>query len=163
MALAGGCLCGQVRYQANAEPMWICHCHCERCRRQTGAAVATYVGFPRETVEWLNSEPTRYRSSKDVERSFCSACGSTIGFHRVHETSLCLGSLDNPSDLPVGISGQVMSGTRSTYPGSTRQTLGSGTRNFRRVELKKLPRSADSRSVVKPLRLNLPGIGKATR
>ena len=50
---------------------------------------------------WLNKEPTRYRSSKDVERSFCPTCGSTIGFHRAHETSLCLGSFDTPSDLPV--------------------------------------------------------------
>jgi hypothetical protein len=101
MTFTGGCLCGQVRYQANAEPLWICHCHCKMCRRQTGAPVATYVGVPAGTVTWLNKEPTRYRSSKDVERSFCPACGSSIGFHRARETFLCVGSLDMPSDLPV--------------------------------------------------------------
>jgi hypothetical protein len=36
-----------------------------------------------------------------VERSFCPVCGSTIGFHRVHETSLALGSLDAPAALAV--------------------------------------------------------------
>jgi hypothetical protein len=37
-----------------------------------------------------------------VERSFCPTCGSSIGFHRIHETSLCVGSFDSPSELPVG-------------------------------------------------------------
>ncbi len=99
MTLAGGCLCGGVRYQANAEPLWLCHCHCRMCRRQTGSPIATYVGFPAGAVIWLAARPTRYRSSKDVERSFCPTCGSTIGFHRVHETSLALGSFDAPEAL----------------------------------------------------------------
>ena len=99
MSAAGGCLCGDIRYRADAEPLWICHCHCEKCRKQTGSAVATYVGFPAGSVTWLAAEPTRYRSSNDVERSFCPTCGSTIGFHRVHETSLALGSFDTPAAL----------------------------------------------------------------
>jgi len=101
VTLAGGCLCGKVRYQTNAEPLWLCHCHCSMCRKHTGSPIATYVGFPAGTVIWLTTQPTRYRSSKDVERSFCPTCGSTIGFHRVHETSLLLGSLDAPESLPI--------------------------------------------------------------
>ena len=97
--LTGRCLCGGVRYNVDAEPLWICHCHCEMCRRQTGSPIATYVGFPAGTVTWLAREPTRYRSSADVERSFCPVCGSTIGFHRVHETSLALGGFDAPAAL----------------------------------------------------------------
>lgn len=99
MATAGGCLCGDIRYRADAEPLWICHCHCEKCRKQTGSPVATYVGFPAGSVAWLVKQPTRYRSSNDVERSFCPTCGSPIGFHRVHETSLALGSFDAPGEL----------------------------------------------------------------
>jgi hypothetical protein len=101
MTITGGCLCGQVRYQVDADPLWICHCHCGMCRKHTGAPLATWIGFPAATVRWVGREPTRYRSSKDVERSFCSACGSTIGFHRVHETSLAIGSLDAPAALPI--------------------------------------------------------------
>jgi hypothetical protein len=71
------------------------------CRQHTGAAVATWVGFPAGTVTWLNNMPTRYRSSKDVERSFCATCGSSIGFHRARETFLSVGSFDAPSDLPI--------------------------------------------------------------
>ncbi len=101
MALTGGCLCARVRYECEAEPLWVCHCHCEMCRRHSGAPVGTFVGFPAGSVRWLGGELTRYRSSKDVERSFCPACGSSIGFHRVHETSLALGSFDDPSAFPI--------------------------------------------------------------
>jgi hypothetical protein len=80
MPITGGCLCGQT----HAEPLWIGHCHCGMCRKHTGAPVATWIGFPAGSVRWVSKEPTRYRSSKDVERSFCPSCGSTIGFHRVH-------------------------------------------------------------------------------
>ena len=101
MALTGGCLCGNVRYKTNAEPLWLCHCHCNSCRKHTGSPIGTWIGFPAGAVTWLAAEPTRYRSSRDVERSFCAVCGSSIGFHRVHETSLVVGSFDAPEALPV--------------------------------------------------------------
>ena len=99
--LTGGCLCRSVRYRADAEPLWLCHCHCGICRKHTGSPVGTYIGFPAGAVVWLAAAPTRYRSSSDVERSFCPTCGSAIGFHRVHETSLVVGSLDLPEALAV--------------------------------------------------------------
>lgn len=99
MTYTGGCLCGAIRYEVDATPEWLSHCHCLMCRKQTGAVLATYVRFPADTVRWLTCEPTRYQSSGDVQRSFCPTCGSTIGFHRVHETSLAVGSLDHPEHL----------------------------------------------------------------
>jgi hypothetical protein len=99
MTIMGGCLCGAIRYQVHVEPKWICHCHCGRCRKNTGSPIASWLGFPAGTVEWLSKQPTRYRSSKDVERSFCPVCGSTIGFHRAHETSIAVGSIDAPEQL----------------------------------------------------------------
>lgn len=101
MTWKGGCLCGAVRYEAEAEPKWVSHCHCRMCRKQTGALIGTYVGFPAGSVRFTGEAPTRFRSSDDVERSFCPRCGGTIGFHRVHETSLAAGSLDDPERLPV--------------------------------------------------------------
>ena len=99
MNWTGGCLCGEVRFEAGMEPKWISHCHCSMCRKHTGAPLGTYVLFPAGSVRWLGREPTRYRSSKDVERSFCPVCGSTVGFHRVHETSLAIGGFDRPQDV----------------------------------------------------------------
>jgi hypothetical protein len=36
--MTGGCLCGQVRYSANAEPAFVGVCHCKHCQKQTGSA-----------------------------------------------------------------------------------------------------------------------------
>ena len=102
MEWTGGCLCGKVRYRVESEPLWVCHCHCDMCRKQTGAAFATYVGFPAEAFQWTAGKPALYRSSDDVKRGFCADCGSTLTFHRVHETSPTLGSLDRPEMLDVG-------------------------------------------------------------
>ena len=45
MEFTGRCLCGRVRYLAAGAPLWVAHCHCESCRRATGAPLATYAGF----------------------------------------------------------------------------------------------------------------------
>ena len=129
-ALVGGCLCGNVRYRADAGPLWLCHCHCSMCRKQTGSPIATYVGFPAGTVSWLAAEPTRYRSSKDVERSFCPTCGSTIGFHRAHETSLVVGSFDAPEALSVADISTNHVWFKEHSPGSIRPTIGHATPEF---------------------------------
>lgn len=93
----GGCLCGAVRYRASGKPLWVCHCHCRMCQRQTGAAFSTFVGFPSERIEWTRGKPSLYRSSERVERGFCATCGSTMTFHRDHKSELdvAAGSLDH--------------------------------------------------------------------
>ena len=30
--MTGGCLCGQVRYTANADPVFVGVCHCTHCQ-----------------------------------------------------------------------------------------------------------------------------------
>ena len=56
MTITGGCLCGQVRYQVETEPLWICHCHCGMCRKHTGAPLASFVGFQRVLSDgWATS------------------------------------------------------------------------------------------------------------
>ena len=47
---AGGCSCGAVRYRASGAPLWVAHCHCRDCQKNTGAPLATYAGFAREAA-----------------------------------------------------------------------------------------------------------------
>jgi len=102
MTWAGGCLCGAIRYSFEGDPLWKCHCHCSMCRRLTGAGFATWVGFPAGAFSWIEGQPSFYRSSSEVEIGFCGNCGGTMTFHRVHEASAALGSLDNPEKVPAG-------------------------------------------------------------
>ena len=96
---SGGCLCGAVRYEATAAPMRCMICHCEQCRKHSGAPCLSFVHFPTEAIVWLGNEPTRYRSSTYAERGFCGTCGSTVSMHEdvlADRVQIALGSLDEP-------------------------------------------------------------------
>lgn len=97
----GSCRCGAVRATASAEPFWRSYCHCRDCRKQTGAPMMSFVGFRNEELAWSGS-PQIWRSGR-VERSFCGACGSQIGYRDDNlpgETYLYLGFMDAPENHP---------------------------------------------------------------
>ena len=95
----GGCLCGAVRYRSTAGPLRCMICHCEYCRRHSGAPILSFVHFPLDAFTWLTGEPRRYRSSRYAERGFCASCGSTLSMHEeelADRVQVTLGSLDQP-------------------------------------------------------------------
>ena len=49
--IAGGCLCGAVRYKATAAPVLVGICHCRDCQKFTGSAFGFLVGLPRDAFE----------------------------------------------------------------------------------------------------------------
>jgi len=95
----GGCLCGAIRYRASVTPVRGVMCHCEMCRRHSGAPALAFVHFPIESFEWLGAQPKAYRSSQFAERTFCSECGSTLGMREEvlkDRVQVCVGTLDEP-------------------------------------------------------------------
>jgi hypothetical protein len=95
----GGCLCGAIRYRATAAPTRCMICHCEYCRRHSGAPCLSFVHFPVAAFTWLKREPEKYRSSRYAERGFCPDCGSTLSMHEAvlaDRVQVTLGSLDHP-------------------------------------------------------------------
>jgi hypothetical protein len=42
------CPCGAVRFVAAGQPEWVALCHCESCRKHSGAPVYVFVGFKRD-------------------------------------------------------------------------------------------------------------------
>jgi hypothetical protein len=100
MEWTGGCLCGAIRYRATTDPFWAGHCHCKNCQRWTGSAAFTCAFFAPGELEWTRGKPTYFQSSKNVQRSFCSSCGSPLGFHRAeHHDGVTAGTLDNPEAI----------------------------------------------------------------
>ena len=62
----GHCLCASIRFRVAGDPIWIGHCHCESCRRNTGSAVATFVAFRPGQVTYTHGERTFFTSSPGV-------------------------------------------------------------------------------------------------
>lgn len=81
MKIEGGCLCGQVRYSAEAEPVFVGLCHCRNCQKSTGSAFRVAVAIPAETLAIEGTVKT-YDDHGDtgeiLHRSFCPNCGSSI-------------------------------------------------------------------------------------
>ena len=75
---SGGCMCRRVRFEVDGEPNWVGHCHCDSCRRHSGASMSTYVGFESDQVRFVTGERKVYESSPSVYRTFCPDCGSTL-------------------------------------------------------------------------------------
>ena len=79
--MTGGCLCGKVRYSADAEPVFVGVCHCSDCQKFTGSAFAVVIGVPASALS-VEGELARYSkpgdTGKPIERRFCPACGSSI-------------------------------------------------------------------------------------
>ena len=82
MEIKGGCLCGSVRYTAEADPASATVCHCRDCQKFTGSAFAALVRVAKErlTIEGtLKTFRSIGGSGNPILRHFCPECGSSIG------------------------------------------------------------------------------------
>ncbi len=75
----GGCLCGAVRYEVNATPRKTSFCHCEDCRRASGAPVVAWTFFPCASISFVKGTPGKFWHA-DRERTFCRDCGTPLTF-----------------------------------------------------------------------------------
>ena len=101
--MTGGCLCGAVRYEVAADPVYAGHCHCRSCQRASGAGHSTYVGVPRAALT-VRGETRSFAltggSGRQALRHFCPVCGSQLfgtGELDPGTATLYAGSLDDPS------------------------------------------------------------------
>ena len=76
--IEGGCMCGAVRFVARGEPLNVAWCHCQSCRKHSGAPVSVFVAFRRDAYEVTKGEITKFNSSPGRWRGFCARCGSTL-------------------------------------------------------------------------------------
>lgn len=104
--VAGGCLCGRVRYEAEVFLQNGYICHCTVCRRSTGQPAEITVLIKAGTLKYLNYEPKYYVSSQHGKRGFCAECGSRIVWQALLPeddwlTNVTVGTLDQPAEARV--------------------------------------------------------------
>jgi len=98
----GGCLCRKIRYRATGTPMTPSHCHCELCRKSSGAPLVSWASFRALDFSFTQGNPARFDSSPIAFRQFCRDCGTqlTFQFHRSADSiDVTLGSLDHPETI----------------------------------------------------------------
>ncbi|MBN6772797.1 GFA family protein [Pseudomonas granadensis] len=91
--LTGGCLCGNVRLEAEGQPYRVGLCHCLDCRKFHGALFHASAIFPASAVT-LSGETRDYAG-----RHFCPRCGSSVFNRSEDEIEVNLGALDAPDQL----------------------------------------------------------------
>ena len=101
--VSGGCLCGAVRYTAEADAISATVCHCKDCQKFTGSVFATLVLLPKEALSVTGAWKTFTSlggSGKPILRHFCPECGSSLAEEpgtRPGAVILNVGTFDDPT------------------------------------------------------------------
>ena len=78
---SGQCLCGEISYSVDIEPVFTGNCHCKDCQRSSGSAFIPAMIFPEKHVV-VSGEVKYFESQADSgnmhNRGFCQNCGSQL-------------------------------------------------------------------------------------
>ena len=66
----GGCLCGAIRFIATGQPKGVYWCHCQSCRRHSGAPVSVFVAFEHAAYTVTKGEITKFRRRGEPDEDF---------------------------------------------------------------------------------------------
>lgn len=76
----GSCLCGEVELEITGPIKSIIHCHCSKCRKNSGTAFATngFVSKKHFCILKGQDKLSRFETSPGKKRHFCRVCGSPV-------------------------------------------------------------------------------------
>jgi hypothetical protein len=82
MKIDGGCHCGYLTFEAEAEPAQTRICHCTDCQRLTGSPFRVSVPARQASFRLLSGKPAVYIKTGDSggkrEHGFCPQCGAPL-------------------------------------------------------------------------------------
>ena len=100
---SGGCLCGAVRYECEADPIFMGNCHCRDCQKAGGGAYDPCIGVPAAALRitgQVKYHDVKANSGNILTRGFCPECGARF-FGKTSGTAdlamITAGSLDDPT------------------------------------------------------------------
>lgn len=107
MALTGGCMCGDVRYEIKEDPLFVHACHCSDCQRFSGSAFVILLGVAKADIEVkgeLSTVTNPTPSGAGYDAKLCPNCATVI-YNKYHFVDLPIvavrgGTLDDPTLAP---------------------------------------------------------------
>jgi hypothetical protein len=101
----GGCLCGALRWEATAEPLYAGHCYCADCRKASGSGFIPFMAFSGDAFI-VNGKTITHRlpvgNGRTAVRNSCAVCASLVFGGVVGESedfNIYAGSLDDPGQF----------------------------------------------------------------
>lgn len=107
----GGCRCKSVRYAIDGEAQLTAICHCDDCRRSSGAPFVAWAAVKAEAFRLTQGKPKRWTIDGNALRFFCEKCGT--GLYYINDEKLPglvdvqVSTLDNPNEWPPELQMQV--------------------------------------------------------
>jgi hypothetical protein len=80
MEISGSCFCKAVQFKASGTHKSVVNCHCNICRKQSGAAFSTYVAVPEDAFEIISGADSisSFQMGEGAHKHFCRECGSPV-------------------------------------------------------------------------------------
>jgi hypothetical protein len=96
--LQGGCRCNAVRFEIT-EVFDAGYCHCNRCRKSTGAPVFAFIYVPRAAFALLRGELLAEPWERLGQGMTCTSCWGAVCFDMGDRDllSIAIGHLDEPA------------------------------------------------------------------
>lgn len=110
MTTTGRCLCGEISYAIEGDPIATAVCHCSHCQRQSGSAFSVnLIVLPAQLA--VTGELRTYEDTGEggdevfVRRRFCGSCGSSIVSELVGPgvSAVKAGTLDDASAVQPAV------------------------------------------------------------
>ena len=101
--IEGGCLCGEVRYRIQGEPLFSGTCQCRSCRKASAAAIVPWIHLDGANLSFTAGKPVDFKSSPPVTRTFCGRCGTPLTYWTTtygQMIDVTTASLDDPEEFP---------------------------------------------------------------
>jgi hypothetical protein len=77
----GGCLCGALRYEADAEPAFAGYCCCDDCQKASGSGFIPFIGFAAHALKVTGPYALyqmHHKDGRSSERFSCAKCSSLV-------------------------------------------------------------------------------------
>ena len=119
----GGCLCGEVRYEAIGNPEVTAICHCRYCQLRSGSGFGVLVYFKEDNFKITKGKTNFYKfkseSGNNWKNQFCKNCATTLTSRlqiRNGEVGIAGGTFDPPT-FWYNITAEVFTRSKAHFVG----------------------------------------------